>query len=238
MLYIRDPSRTQFTFLSVLGLSGLLHVVTMVESRSAKHLLELFGLMWMSWAGTPESLYIDPDTGFGGDFANYFTQRGVDICPCPAEAHWQRGRIERHQGVWKHMAAKAIDACAIIGHDEMYMMAPEVSNAKNQLCRRAGYSPYMWTFGKEMNLRDSILADTRSAVAAANLSDHQEVQRRMSVRTEAAKAALDYVRVPHDCQAGDSSTVSTLPRRLRARPEGHPRTSTALKLRAVLRVVP
>ncbi len=73
MFYLRDASRTQFTFLSVLDLSGLLHVVAMTESRSAKHLLELFGLMWMSWAGTPESIYIDPDTGFGGDFANYFT---------------------------------------------------------------------------------------------------------------------------------------------------------------------
>ena len=57
------------------------------------------------------------------------------------------------------MAAKAIDACAVIGHDEMYMMALGVSSAKNQQCRRAGYSPYMWTFGKEMNLPDSILAD-------------------------------------------------------------------------------
>ena len=58
MFYLRDASRTQFTLLSVLDLSGLLHVVTMTESRSAKHLLELFGLMWMSWAGTPESFYV------------------------------------------------------------------------------------------------------------------------------------------------------------------------------------
>eukprot|EP00969_Alexandrium_andersonii_P362006 15458799-Alexandrium_andersonii.AAC.1 len=81
----------------------------------------------------------------------------VEEVEIAAEQHHQNGRIERRIDTWKHMAAKCIEERQVIGEAGMAAMSVEVSYAKNSGVRRIGYSPYSWTFGRELDLPPNIL---------------------------------------------------------------------------------
>ena len=61
--------------------------------------------MWLSWAGPPESMYLDPAGEFRSDQWSQFLQsQNIDVF-MSTEA-WQKGRIERHGDILKNMLTR------------------------------------------------------------------------------------------------------------------------------------
>ena len=55
---------------------------------------------WLSWAGPPETLVLDPARPNLGEVFNDFCDgHGVKVEQTAAESHWQLGKVERH-GQW------------------------------------------------------------------------------------------------------------------------------------------
>ena len=64
-------------------------------------------------------------------------------------AHWQQGKIERHNQTIKEMMSKTIRHTQPKGREDMRRLAREVAWAKNSLVREHGWSPVALVFGRE-----------------------------------------------------------------------------------------
>jgi hypothetical protein len=192
MFYLLDAQGVSWNSHSTLDLSGKLHVVVKIENREPAHLLEKLRLSCLVWAGPPKIVLCDRDGGYRGEFHDALVKMGVDVRPIPADAHWQAGRVERQQQTWKHMARRVITALQLVGASEMDQLTVEVNHAKNSMVRQAGYSPHQWTFGKEIELPEGILARPDAHGAHQGLSEEGEFGRRALMRLEARKGFLDY----------------------------------------------
>ena len=78
---------------------------------------------------------------------------------------------------------------SLVGDRDMFSLPIEVSHGKNQRIRRAGYSPYMRTFGKEIELPEQMLSDEKK-ITLLNLTEHEEFARRARMRFLAGQADI------------------------------------------------
>ena len=131
---------------------------------------------------------MNQERGFAGYFSEQCVQLSIQVKPIPGEAHNQASQFENQQKIWKTMAYKAIDEKQLIGDADMDSLAVSVNCQKNTLIRRAGFSPYMWTFGKEITLPESIINQPDNVQTHSLINEDDEVRRRMEIRNFAAQA--------------------------------------------------
>ena len=79
-----------------------------------------------------------------GVFAKELSAAGVYCASIGLEAPYQLGKVERHGGIWKDIAAKGIEAKAIRGLRGMATLAAEVTGVVNEKSRVGGFSPSQW----------------------------------------------------------------------------------------------
>ena len=63
------------------------------------------------------------------------------------ESPEQLGRTERHGGMWKRVARRAVTAQKVKGPDEMMILALSNSCQMNDGTRRGGFAPSQWVLG-------------------------------------------------------------------------------------------
>ncbi|CAE7350390.1 NLRC3, partial [Symbiodinium necroappetens] len=86
---------------------------------------------WCKWAGPPMRVTTDLEGGFVGT------------------AHFQAGKIERHNQTIKDMMFATIRQTSPIGREDMRKLSREVAWAKNCLVREHGWAPVALVFGRE-----------------------------------------------------------------------------------------
>ena len=72
-------------------------------------------------------------------------------------AHWQAGKVERHNQIAKDMIQKIRNHTQTKGEQAMKEMAVKISHAKNSLVREHGWSPNTSVFGREPRVFGGLL---------------------------------------------------------------------------------
>ena len=82
----------------------------------------------------------DLEGGFvGREFMQPILQSGTNLAAIAATAHWQAGKIERHNQTIKEMMFATIRQTSPAGREDMRKLAREVAWAKNSLVREHGW---------------------------------------------------------------------------------------------------
>ena len=103
---------------------------------------------WVSWAGWPKHIVTDRGLHNRGLFARALGSRGISIKNIGLESPEQLGRTERHGGMWKATAKRAVHAQKVKGTDEMIILALSNNSQMNDGTRKGGFAPSQWVLGK------------------------------------------------------------------------------------------
>ena len=147
---------------------------------------------WISWAGAPQGLYFDAAGEFLAERWKVFMQR-ENIQPKLTAEAWQRGRVERHGGIIKHMLDRMNHENPIRTAIEFDLCLQQCFKAKNSLSNVNGFSPEQAVLGKASKLPASVVSDEN--VTSHLLADSQspagvEFQASLRRRTAAREAFL------------------------------------------------
>ena len=145
-----DAARESHWFLSIIDRATSYHAIELLRDHSPAELYRAFDRGWMKWAGPPLRATTDLEGGFQGrDFWIDVGNAGTALSSIAGTAHWQAGKVERHNQTIKDMLHKTIRHTQVKGREDMRKMAREVACAKNSLVREHGWSPVALVFGRE-----------------------------------------------------------------------------------------
>ena len=159
------------------------------HSAVATRLLHDF---WCSWAGMPREIYLDPAGEFRSEeLLSHFQGHNVKLFTTTSA--WQRGRIERHGDVLKHMLHRLDIERAITTPEAFDEALLQCFQAKNSLMRHDGYSPEQIVLGRSLNVPGSTCSDEHLAshsLAAGTDLEAESHRRRLDLRCRARCAFL------------------------------------------------
>ena len=147
----------------------------------------------MKWAGPMKKLCVDPLGGqVSEETVSLIESRGVILEPCPAEAAWKHGKVERHGDVLRDMIHKVmteqdsaeledvIDACCV---------------AKNNLVQVSGYTPSQWVLSQNPRVPEQLLQD-QSSMSMWDFENHSESFRALVELRISARQAYIFRLIP------------------------------------------
>lgn len=180
-------------FLSILDRATSYHVVTPLSNHSPKELYVTFRDNWITWAGPPNQITVDREGGFAGDdFWDQVGKAGSLTLSIAGTAHWQAGKIERHNQMAKDILQNVINHTQAKGEEAMKELAIEVSYAKNSLVREHGWSPVTLVFGKEPRVFGELIGQGNPITYHPDVgTPGSEVARRMRFRYH---AKMEYIK--------------------------------------------
>ncbi len=166
-------------------------IVPFFTSETSKLLRQLYLEHWVSWAGAPKELILDPKrTNLGEAMTHPTEMEGTHIRPIAAEAHWQLGRTERHGGWFETVLRKLIDQFSPQDQDQ-WMQCVHHAHVKNQMIQSYGYTPHQFVFGKNPHIPSDLMNEPLNVVAAtASLTD-ESVAKSQALRTAARRAVVE-----------------------------------------------
>ena len=191
LIFLKDSLHQSHVALSMVDYASTFHVV---KDRTAKTLAETVRDHWVSWAGPPHTFALDLDSGFKSVFDEMCYEFGSFMSHAAGTAHWQHGLVERHSGAWKSIWERTVDSAMVVEHEVAWTIA-EVSNAKNQLRNKDGYSPRQWVFGANPRLPGDVFDDENNLAAMSHYTVDARMQRQNAIR-QAARIA--FMRVQTD----------------------------------------
>ena len=173
--------------LHVIDEASCFHVGRRTESRNTKLATTTLAECWLSWAGNPRKVYVDPAGEFRSEgILEYF--QGMSIKTHVTAAAWQRGRLERHGEVVKEMLGR-LDAQSPLTNDELFDQALlQAFQAKNALVRHQGYAPEQIVLGKSLRVPGSVTSDeelTSHALLEGSDLEAELHRQRLDVRCRA-----------------------------------------------------
>ena len=93
---------------------------------------------------------VDCEGGFQSrEFWDKVSKAGTILSSIAGTAHWQAGKVERHNQTIKDMLHATIRHAQAKRRDDIRLLAREVCWAKNSLVREHGWSPVALVFGRE-----------------------------------------------------------------------------------------
>ncbi|CAE7225513.1 RE1 [Symbiodinium sp. CCMP2592] len=163
------------------------HLGRRAVSRETKHATKTLAEFWLSWAGNPRKVYVDPAGEFRSEeILEYF--QGINVKTFLSAAAWQRGRVERHGDVVKDMLAR-LDAQSPLANDARFDQALLLAfQAKNALMRHRGYAPEQIVLGKSLRVPGSLTSDedlTSHALVEGSDLEAELHRQRLDVRCRA-----------------------------------------------------
>ena len=113
------PDLQPYTFNAKVGMDWVswrnakwhpLHFVHFIDEGTLFHLgavIEQFETVWVSWAGVPQEVYVDPGSKFvSEDWATKMQKIGAKVHMSARDSHWQLGRAEIHGATIKQMLTR------------------------------------------------------------------------------------------------------------------------------------
>ena len=190
---VHDAGKEAHWFLSVLDRATSYHMLEMLRDHSPAELQRAFDRSWMKWAGPPLKVTVDMEGGFQGqEFWNRVCSSGASISSIAGTAHWQAGKVERHNQTVKDMMHSVIRHGHVKGREDMRRMSREVTWAKNSLVREHGWSPVALVFGREPRVFGEMHHQGNPAAFHPSVGDQDsELAKRMRYRYH---AKMEYVK--------------------------------------------
>ena len=157
---IHDAAKQPHWFLSVVDRATSYFVFELMNSHSPNDLYRAFDRAWCKWAGPPAKVTVDFEGGFqGSEFWAKVGQAGALLSSIARTAHWQAGKIERHDHLANDMMYRTIRQLQVKGRDSMRSL----SRAKNSVTREHGWSPVALVFGREPQVYGELHQDGNPA---------------------------------------------------------------------------
>ena len=183
----RDSVGQTWTWLNILCQGTQFQVCILLDCHgnpTGRQVVEAFNQGWTSWAGFPErGLITDRAKPFLASLAAELTDHGCIFETAAKASPWQVGQIERHGGMWKETFKRMAWSQQIAERDDVLTATSAVTQAKNSMSRKGGFSPSQWVIGRDIRLPAS-LADDREvarigaqALAATPILYHQVFQK-------------------------------------------------------------
>ena len=150
-------------------------------------MIELFEQRWVSWAGQPREVYVDPGGEFVSDaFAAKMQASGIHVNMSASDSHWQLSRTEIHGSTVKRMLTRMDLEFPIESSEAFGKALRQVFNATNTLRRAGGYSPQQSVLGISARLPGSILSDDDAS--SHQVPEGQRFLQELKLRELARKA--------------------------------------------------
>ena len=180
-------------FLSIVDRAASFHMLELLRDHSPTELQRAFDRGWAKWAGIPLRVSVDMEGGFAGaDFWEKVSQAGTSLSAIAGTAHWQAGKVERHNSIIKDMLRKTIQCTQPKGREAMRVLSREAALAKNSLVREHGWSPVALVFGKEPRVFGELSSEGSPSIYHLEIGNPEsDVAERMRYRYH---AKLEYVR--------------------------------------------
>ena len=175
--------------LNVVDLASTYQVVIPLDSTKSEAVSNAFVSGWIQWAGAPRFVLVDLDSAFKDKFLTLMDERSIIVRAAAGQAHWQNGVAERHGGAWKAIWAKLVED-HLVFEEEIPEAAAMVSDAKNQLRNRSGYSPRQWVFGSNGRQAPDIFDMDDTQLEMVDLASPDSKFARAQVLRAGAKAAF------------------------------------------------
>ena len=170
-------------------------------------LRELFEEKWLSWAGRPVEVILDPaKTNLSEAFAGALEAKGIRVISTAAEAHNQLGKVEKHGHLFETILEKVLDQVRPVNKEEYHQCIRATINSKNESLNHHGLSPCQHVFGRNPRVPEDLVQENPCPVAATGPMHDPAFARSHNIRT-AARVSM--------AQAQDSTTLRTA---LNARP--------------------
>ena len=185
--FFKSKSGYRAYVLHALDEASCFHTGRRTVSRGTQHATSALADFWLSWAGNPRKIYLDPAGEFRSEeILEHF--QSLSIRTFVTAAAWQRGRIERHGDVVKDMLSR-LDTQSPIVNDDMFDQALlQTFQAKNALMRHQGYAPEQIVLGKSLRVPGSLTSDEDLSSHASVEGDDLEAEkhrRRLDLRCRA-----------------------------------------------------
>lgn len=189
----KDIRNTGHWFLSVLDRATMYHTACLVENHSPGCLLQALKNCWQNAFGAPRELVIDQERGFiGPEFVDDLQMSCAIVTSIAGQAHWQHGKIERHNGVLKDMLKRTVTGAQVSGPEDMNMMVKECVSAKNSLVREHGFSPQQLVFGRDVQREGEIYANGEAVSYHFQVGERgSRIAQLMKFRYESQKAFVE-----------------------------------------------
>ena len=192
-IQLHDTDKQPHWFLSIIDRATSYHAIELLRDHSPEELYRAFDRGWMKWAGIPARVTVDFEGGFRGrEFWEQVGRMGSSLSSIAGTAHWQAGKVERHNQTIKDMLRTTIRHSGVKGRDGMRTASREVAWAKNSLVREHGWSPVTLVFGREPRIFGELYEAGNPAGFHPQVGDPKsDVAVRMRMRYQ---AKLEFIR--------------------------------------------
>ena len=187
IIFLDTLESTGIPALNMVDLASTYQVVVPIENRKSETVAQAFYRHWISWAGVPGRLVLDLDTAFQDSFWELTSDHSISMRSAAGQAHWQNGIAERFGQSWKDVWRKVCKHQGV-GDKDLHDAAGAVSEARNSLRNRSGFSPRQWVFGTNGKTMTSLEDDEDWSALSAVTTD-MKMARKHNLKM-AARAAF------------------------------------------------
>ena len=187
IIFLDTLDTTGHLALNMVDMASTYQVVIPIPNRKSSTVAETFYRHWISWAGVPGRLVLDLDTAFQDSFWELTSDESISMRAAAGQAHWQNGIAERYGSTWKDVWQRLGKMQGIRDH-EIHDAAGAVSEARNSLRNRSGFSPRQWVFGTNGKTLTNLEDDEDWSALSAITSD-EKMGRKHALKI-AARAAF------------------------------------------------
>ena len=171
--------------------SGFQRMIPFFQVETAHLLRELLNEHWISWAGVPREIILDPArTNLGAPMTVPAELEGTHVRPIAAGAHWQLGKCESHGGWFNRVLEKLIDD--YIPQDQKgWLECVTHAHIKNQMLQVHGLSPCQFVFGRNPHIPQDLLNEPLSIVPATASITEEAIAKTQAMRTTARRTLIE-----------------------------------------------
>ena len=184
----------KFVFVHFLDEGTLFHLGRRCAEDSESQ-LACFEETWLSWAGPPKQVYLDPATEYTSEkWLEAMQSEDIELKMTAAESHWQLGRVEAHGRVIKRMLDLMNAETPIRSGEDFCRALRQVFSAKNSMSRIHGFTPEQAVLGIARRLPASVTGGTEAsshALAESEGSEGSAFREALRLRSAARKAFVE-----------------------------------------------
>ena len=170
--------------------TGLQMVVPLWKGALAKNVREAYRKYWVRWAGKPPKIKTDGGREIDGEFQEGCDKDQTYVTKSAAESPWQQGFCERQGGLWKDVYYKAKEESQPRTKEEFNELFDQVTESKNSVVRRHGFSPYQHVFGSDLKVPPGLLDQGMSEYVRSGILQGVESHVRAQEIRQAARRAM------------------------------------------------
>jgi len=192
--YWKNDVGKEFAFLHFLDEGTLFHLGSHCF-EDADSQVRCFETVWLSWAGPPKEVYLDPAKEYTGDrWIAKMQEEDIKLKMSATDSHWQLGRVEAHGSVVKRMLDRMNSEKPILDNECFQAALRQVFNAKNAMSRVQGFTPEQAVLGVARRLPASVCSDrdiASHALAESECTEGEKFREALRLRTSARQAFVE-----------------------------------------------